>query len=124
MPEKLAVGDEVLTPPKERLRELFPELCPKERTRATSISAVGLSGELRGGRTYEVKQGDTLFHIAKYELGDAARWVEIYQLNKEQLTADFDYVKPGMKLVLPARQPPVREAVDRVTRQPGNGIPR
>src|SRR5688572_32376490 len=46
-------------------------------------------------------RSDTLFDIARYELGDAKRWPEIYQLNRVALGVDIDYVKPGTKLVLP-----------------------
>ncbi|NIL97876.1 MAG: hypothetical protein GTO53_09065, partial [Planctomycetales bacterium] len=63
-------------------------------------------------------EGDTLFDIARYELGDPSRWVDIYQLNAQQLTEDFDYVRPGLKLVMPGR--PARQKAarpERVTQQ-------
>ena len=55
----------------------------------------------RSGRSYTVAEGDTLFNIARYELGKASRWVEIYELNRDVLGKDFNYLTPGMKLVLP-----------------------
>jgi nucleoid-associated protein YgaU len=54
-----------------------------------------------GGRVYTVADGDTLFEIARHELGKPARWAEIYQLNRDQLGDDFDYLRPGTELVLP-----------------------
>ena len=54
-----------------------------------------------GSRTYTVAEGDTLFDIARYELGKASRWAEIYELNRDALGKDFDYLVPGTQLVLP-----------------------
>ena len=50
---------------------------------------------------YTVAEGDTLFNIARYELGKASRWAEIYDLNREVLGKDFNYLTPGTKLTLP-----------------------
>ena len=36
-----------------------------------------------GYKEYELKEGDTLESIAQKELGDASRWQEIYDLNKD-----------------------------------------
>jgi nucleoid-associated protein YgaU len=44
-----------------------------------------------------------LFDIARHELGKASRWAEIYRLNREQLGDDFNYLSPGMQLVMPER---------------------
>ena len=46
-------------------------------------------------------EGDTLFNIARYELGKAARWAEIYELNRDVLGKDFNYLTPGTQLTLP-----------------------
>ncbi|MDL2236694.1 5'-nucleotidase C-terminal domain-containing protein [Christensenellaceae bacterium OttesenSCG-928-K19] len=51
--------------------------------------------------TYTVQKGDSLWAIAKSQLGDAYRWPEIYQLNKEQI-ADPDLIDIGWQLELPA----------------------
>jgi nucleoid-associated protein YgaU len=117
LPNRLAVGDEVLAPSKAELVDLYPDLCPRERRR---LSAYGISAPPPvDGRQYTVQEGDTLFDIARYELGDPSRWVEIYKLNAHQLTEDFDFVRPGTKLILPVRSK--RQAVDHVTQQPGAG---
>ena len=73
---------------------------------------------MAAGRTYEVKEGDTLYDIARYEMGDGSRWIDIYELNKQLLTEDYDYLKPGMQLVLPSRRSP-RE---RVANEPARTI--
>ena len=58
----------------------------------------------RGGdvaeETYTVKSGDTLSRIAKDHLGNAADYMKIFNLNKDQLT-DPDMIKPGQVLRLP-----------------------
>ena len=64
---------------------------------------------------YVVEKGDTLFDIARYELGKASRWNELYELNKDQLGEDFDYLAPGTKLILPDGGQP-----DPVTSRPRN----
>jgi nucleoid-associated protein YgaU len=51
---------------------------------------------------YTVTEGDTLFEIARHELGKPARWAEIYELNREVLGDDTDFLRPGTELILPA----------------------
>ena len=51
-------------------------------------------------KTYTVKAGDTLSHIAKEHLGNAGAYLQIFELNKDQLT-DPDKIKPGQILRLP-----------------------
>lgn len=53
------------------------------------------------GRVYIVREGDTLYDIARNQLGKASRWGEIYDLNWDQLGNRVDGLVPGMKLVLP-----------------------
>ena len=53
------------------------------------------------GRTYTVEPGETLFDVARYELGNAARWTELYELNRETLGSDLDLLSAGTKLTLP-----------------------
>lgn len=67
------------------------------------------------GRTYIVAEGDSLFDIARNELGKASRWVEIYDLNAEVLGKDIDSLAPGTQIVLPADN--ARNA-DPLTRRP------
>lgn len=59
----------------------------------------GLAGSTR--RVYIVREGDTLYDIARNELGKASRWGEIYDLNWDQLGNRVDGLVPGMKLLLP-----------------------
>jgi LysM repeat protein len=60
---------------------------------------------------YAVQSGDTLWAIAQTELGDGARWQEIWQLNQgvEMPSGatfdDPDAIEPGMVLQLPSLSP-------------------
>ena len=51
-------------------------------------------------KTYTVKPGDTLSNIAREHLGNAAAYMKIFELNRDQLT-DPDKIKPGQVLRLP-----------------------
>jgi nucleoid-associated protein YgaU len=50
--------------------------------------------------TYVVQPGDSLSKIAKEILGDAARWPEIFELNKDQIK-DPNLIHVGQELRLP-----------------------
>ncbi len=65
------------------------------------------AGVLGGGkppRTYVVQSGDTLSGIAQKELGNAARWPEIFALNRGVL-GDPNLIVPGQALILPDATP-------------------
>ena len=50
-----------------------------------------------------------------------SRWAEIYELNRDVLGEDFDYLAPGTQLVLPGGSRRENEAM---TRQPSPGYRR
>jgi nucleoid-associated protein YgaU len=52
-------------------------------------------------KVYTVRPGDTLYGIAKLELGNGARWREIYDLNKSVIGPDPNLILPGQRLVMP-----------------------
>lgn len=69
------------------------------------------------GRTYTVRPGDTLSTIARRTLGDARRWKELYELNKQAIGANPHGLRVGtiLKLSGPAPAPapaPKPEAPD------------
>ena len=49
---------------------------------------------------YVVKSGDTLSKIAKEFYGDANRWREIHEANKEQIE-NPNLIRPGWELLIP-----------------------
>ena len=102
--ERLQVGDVIATPELAQLEKSYPDLCPKPSHREaakqqmTTVSARQTPG---GGRTYLTQEGDTLYDIARSELGKASRWAEIYDLNRDLLGSDYHYLRPGLQLALP-----------------------
>lgn len=106
-PDRLRPGDRLATPSREELEQDFPELIPRQLAdgRAPARGAARRAptpAPVASGRTYVVVEGDTLFDIARYELGRAARWVEIYELNRALIGEDMNRLKPGLELSLPA----------------------
>jgi nucleoid-associated protein YgaU len=55
-------------------------------------------------RMYTVKSGDTLSKIAKAELGDAAKYPELFEANRPMLK-DPNKIYPGQVLRVPPAQP-------------------
>ncbi|WP_433824913.1 LysM peptidoglycan-binding domain-containing protein [Actinoplanes sp. CA-015351] len=51
-------------------------------------------------KLYTVKKGDTLFDIARAQLGDGNRWPEIFRLNRD-IIDNPDRIIPGQVLVIP-----------------------
>jgi len=51
-------------------------------------------------RTYVVEKGDSLSKIAKREYGDANKWRQIYEANRD-IIKDPDLIYPGQTLRLP-----------------------
>lgn len=58
-------------------------------------------------REYTVREGDTLWDIAREHLGDGLTWPRIYSLNKDRVQddgaclTDPDLIKPGWRLAIP-----------------------
>jgi nucleoid-associated protein YgaU len=52
-------------------------------------------------KTYEVQSGDSLSKIAKREYGNANKWQQIYDANRDILK-DPDKIFPGQILRIPA----------------------
>ena len=54
-------------------------------------------------RIYTVKSGDSLWTIARDQLGDASRHLELAKLNEAALGGDPDSLKVGQKIILPPK---------------------
>ncbi len=51
-------------------------------------------------RVYVVQKGDSLSQIAKEVYGDASRWREVYEANKDKIK-DPKIIRPGQELRIP-----------------------
>ncbi len=82
-----------------------------ERDVVADIKVTGSAGTTPGtataaakpaaqAKTYTVQAGDTLSKIAKEHLGNANAYMQIFDINKDQLS-DPDKIKPGQVLKLP-----------------------
>lgn len=58
------------------------------------------SGASSGGRTYTVKSGDSLSKIARHLYGDAGKWHQIYDANRDKIK-DPDLIHPGQEFTIP-----------------------
>jgi nucleoid-associated protein YgaU len=116
-PDRLQPGLLISTPPVAQLEKDYPDFCPRpsRRDAVRNRAAAGASlASYSGERIYVVREGDTLSSIARNELGKVSRWAEIYQLNREALGKDYDYLTPGMKLAMPPRE---GQPTERMTRR-------
>ncbi len=121
--DEMKIGQILSVPDESVLRHNYPDLCPAPRKQVARVQQrlTASNGRLPDtGRVYTVEDGDTLFEIARHELGKTSRWAEIYDLNREVLGNDFDYLRPGTELILPAD----KSREENVTRQPNSVYPR
>jgi len=65
-----------------------------------ATGATGAASSQGSQQTYTVKSGDTLSKIAKEFLGDPNAYMDIFNVNKDQLT-DPNKIKPGQLLKIP-----------------------
>lgn len=77
-----------------------PDYAPKEY-KVIPGSEIHAPDEIKHATTYTIKSGDNLSDIAQAQLGDANRWKEIYDLNKDVIGDNPDLIHPGKTLKLP-----------------------
>jgi len=52
---------------------------------------------------YKVREGDTLYSIARDRLGSGGKWMDIYKINQAVIGGDPGALKIGLKLALPTQ---------------------
>ena len=55
-----------------------------------------------GGNSYTVVSGDSLSKIAKNHYGDAAKWHQLYEANKDLIGSNPDHIEVGQVLTIPS----------------------
>ena len=84
--------------------DTVPGRGPIDRDSADFSNVQGRADTVPAGtaaRTYTVKPGDTLSHIAQHVYGKASRWHAIFEANRDQID-DPDLIRPGQVLQLPS----------------------
>lgn len=72
----------------------------KDAAKKSSKSATPDKAPSGGGRIHVVKEGESLWKIAKAELGNGALWEKIYAANRDVMKSP-EALKTGMKLRIP-----------------------
>lgn len=60
-----------------------------------------VKAEAAAVKKHVVQKGESLSLIAKHYTGDAKKWKELYEANKQTVGNNPDLIQPGMELVLP-----------------------
>ena len=102
--ENLKAGTQLVLPAVEEMRAQHPDLCPSSATEASNAKPTTNSNPDQ--RLYETRRGDTLFDIARQRLGQASRYVELMELNRNRLENNLTHestLPVGTQILLPAR---------------------
>ena len=101
--EDLGPGRILQPPSKSELQRRYPKLVPRKRQAARESAPEHLASQ---DRLYSTSGQESLFDISARMLGQAARYVELIELNRDHLPNDVDYLEPlpkGLRLQLPPR---------------------
>jgi len=90
-------SDQTAAQPTESAVDPLKAVAPREK-RAAAESAP--SAESAATRWYQVKKNDRYASIARDQLGDAGRWKELYDLNKDKFP-DPQRIREGVRIKLP-----------------------
>ena len=108
--------------PRSKFKKEGKVNCMK-RTRivALLLALVMVLGTTALAAEYTVKSGDTLAKIAAAELGDASRWKEIFEANKDTVK-DPNKIVVGQKLTIPGDEAQPSTQPDEVPVEPATGL--
>ncbi|MFD6180191.1 LysM peptidoglycan-binding domain-containing protein [Streptomyces goshikiensis] len=90
-------------PPAARTRPAPPPAvhAPHTPTPGSAAHKSVAAAPVAAKRAYTVRAGDSLAEIARRELGNEARWRELYAMNRGVIGSNPDLIRPGMVLTLP-----------------------
>lgn len=77
-----------------------PSAKPKAEPKAAQTQAAGPASDAKNFRWYQVKKDDRFASIAREQLGDAGRWQEVYEMNKDKFP-DPQRIREGVRIKLP-----------------------
>lgn len=90
----------------EQIAQNQTDVTQANATDATSVvgdQAVGVGGAPTS-TTYTIRAGDCLWNIAKNQMGDALKWQDIFNANKDILGSNPDLIHPGTTINLPGQE--------------------
>jgi nucleoid-associated protein YgaU len=97
-PKHMRPGMVVLTPDREVLEELYPQLFVDSQPKQVAPAEFMILDD--GTPAYRVGERETLSEISQRFLGRSSRWIEIYRLN-QNIVKDPEKLKAGLILALP-----------------------
>lgn len=103
----------------EQIAQNQTDLQPANTTDATSVvgdQAVGASTGAATSSTYTIRAGDCLWNIAKNQMGDALKWQDIFNANKDILGSNPDLIQPGTTINLPGQEVAANQASNYVVK--------
>lgn len=108
--DEIQVGQKLIIPPlrdlassKEKNKDgLTSSFFEKVKSIGREHLSLKKPGRPKQGRSYTVREGDSLWTIAADQLGDGTRYTEVAKLNDDVLS-DEDSLTVGMNLKMPAR---------------------
>jgi nucleoid-associated protein YgaU len=106
-PERISIGQKLVIPPLSSLGTVSKNNSEASsakinKLKSSSSNVAASDNTAKQTKAYVVKQGDSLWTIAKEKLGNGSRYTEILELNKDVL-ADESSLTVGMGLKLPER---------------------
>lgn len=100
-PARLKIDQRLTLPPKNATSPAAPAAAPAAAPGSGPAQTPGPAPAPTPGASYVVREGDTLYSIAKALFGDGTRWDELYDANKATIGSDPKALRSGMKLVMP-----------------------
>jgi nucleoid-associated protein YgaU len=97
---------------------------PIHRVSHDQIAQAPQATDATGGQ-YTVQSGDSLWDIARHQLGDGSRWGEIYRVNADVIGQNPDIIHPGLQLRMPDGTNTVANAAGEGSKyivQPGDNL--
>jgi len=80
----------------------LPTVEQPQTTASQQVTQTASRRPASAGKSYVVRDGDTLSSIAKRMLGNESKWDDIFQANRRTLR-DPDDLTVGMELTIPKR---------------------
>jgi len=101
--EDMQPGEKILVPVYD-VENVVETPAPAKNEGKTKVSKSPKTAKVvpvsAAGKTHTVKKGESLWLIAKAELGNGSRWKEIFDLNTDKLKTP-ESLRDGMQLALP-----------------------